>query len=349
MRKRVVVLLGILGLVCSDLFGQEAGKSAADSVVIRVGASSKVIFAIDKADLETLKYYDFQALMQDMIRKLEADDTTMLKTPSSEYLKADTETTVDQEESDESYDWPEEYQDDEDSNDDHWERYSGRHERERDRGRRRTHNSLNFDLGMNNLLSEGKFPDSNNDQYTVKPWGSWYVGINSTFRTQVSKKFFLEWGGGISWYNFKFQDPKTLITKDPDMVVFSQDPRDLDFTKSKLTVTYINASFVPVLDFGNNRRKPMLFDNYNSDSFRIGLGPYIGYRIDSYTKQVYEVNGDKEKEKNHDGFFIENIRYGARFQVGFRDFDLFLNYDMNELFSEGRGPNVNAFSFGVTF
>lgn len=93
----------------------------------------------------------------------------------------------------------------------------------------------------------------------------------------------------------------------------------------------------------------MLFDSHGSNSFRIGAGPYLGYRIDSYAKQMYKDGGDKKRDRNHDSYYLENIRYGARLQIGFNDFDLFFNYDMNELFSEGKGPALNAFSFGVTF
>jgi hypothetical protein len=43
------------------------------------------------------------------------------------------------------------------------------------------------------------------------------------------------------------------------------------------------------------------------------------------------------------------MRYGLRGQIGFNDIDLFVNYDMNDLFTEGKGPQLNAFSFGITF
>lgn len=36
-------------------------------------------------------------------------------------------------------------------------------------------------------------------------------------------------------------------------------------------------------------------------------------------------------------------------QIGVRSADFFINYDMNELFATGKGPKLNAFSFGVTF
>lgn len=314
---------------------QAQGK-AADSVVIRVGDASKVIFSIhDKADLETLKHYDFQALMNDMIVKLEKKDTTPLNKPSHNYLKdsltqasapADSlpKTTTESEE-----DW-------------------GRHKHHH-WGTRRTYHSWNFDIGTNNYLEKGKFPDQTNALYSVKPWGSWYVGINSIFRTHITGKLFLEWGAGVSWYNFKFQNERVNISKDDKSVIFAEDTRDLDFQKSKLTATYVNASLVPVIDFGGNRKKAAFLDGNHSQSFRLGAGPYVGYRMDSYSKQMYISDGHKEKEHNHDSFYLDNIRYGMRLQIGFRDVDVFFNYDMNKLFVANKGPELNAFSFGVTF
>ncbi|MEQ9415627.1 MAG: hypothetical protein RIF39_17450, partial [Cyclobacteriaceae bacterium] len=326
MKKRIIILLLIFGGMSRLAFSQ---TTAPDSVVIKIGESSKVIFAIHKNDLQTLKYYDFQALMNDMITKLENEDRSNVSTPPSDYLinndDAPSVANDDDDDNNETYEWPE----DEDSNrrygnddDSGWVTYEGndrsyrsneRHEGRSYRGRRTT-SSINFDIGTNNFLSDGEFPDSNNDLYTVKPFGSWYVGINSVQRTRLSRKFFLEWGIGVSWYNFKFENQRTIMTKDDVGVTFSTDMRDLDFKKSKLTASYVNASFVPVIDFGGNRRKPMLFDSRGANSFRIGVGPYAGYRIGSYTKQVFEENGDKERDRNHDNYFLENIRYGARLQ-----------------------------------
>lgn len=359
MLKKISVLLFLMGGITGHVFSQ---ATPPDSIVIKVGESSKVIFAIHKSDLQTLKYYDFQALMNDMIKKLEKDDSSTLQAPPSNYLKnQDENTIVTESKTGTTYEWPEDESShdrfDNDNDDNGWVTYENndrsyrngeRDNHKRYRGRRTSH-SINFDVGTNNFLSDGKFPDSNNDLYTVKPFGSWYVGINSIQRTRIAGKLFLEWGVGVSWYNFKFENEKTIMSKDDTGVVFATDMRDLDFKKSKLTASYVNASFIPVFDFGGNRRKPMLFDSRSANSFRLGVGPYVGYRIDSYTKQVYVENNDKNKDRNHDNFYIDNIRYGTRLQIGFQDVDLFFNYDMNELFSKGKGPALNAFSFGVTF
>ena len=91
------------------------------------------------------------------------------------------------------------------------------------------------------------------------------------------------------------------MSKDNNGVNFSEDARDFNFIKSKLTATYLNASLIPLIDFSGNRRRSTLFEGHGSDSFRIGAGPYVGYRIDSYTKQVYKDEGDKRRNREPEG------------------------------------------------
>lgn len=314
------------------LFSTLGFSQAPDTVIVKVGEGSKVILSIkDKKDLETLKKYNFQKLMDKMIYKLETRDSTQLNRQASEFLKKDSvpQPVVAQESSNESSS------------------YSSRHER-RYHGRR-THNSFSVDIGTNNYLNNGKFPDQSNSLYSVRPWGSWYVGLNSIYRTRMANKFFLEWGGGVSWYNFKFENNQTQVTKDNTGVVFAEDSRNFSFTKSKLTAAYVNIQAVPVIDFGGNRRKPSFFDGRSGSGFRIGVGPYVGYLIDSYTKQVYTDNNSKKREVHHNNYYLNNLRYGLRAQIGFNDVDFFFNYDMNQLFADNKGPQLNAFSFGISF
>lgn len=324
--------LGLMTLAITGFFTGSRAQ-AGDSVIIRVGKESKVIFSIkDKADLETLKHYDFQALMNDMVQKLEKRDTTAIAKPSSVYRKDSVQTAA--------VEKTVETRTDEDND---------REDRAyRKRWGRRTHHTFNIDIGMNNYLEDGKFPSGSNQLYAVKPWGSWYVGLNSVLRTHVTGKFFMEWGGGVTWYNFKFSDTRVVMSKDDNGVIFSQDTRDFEFTKSKLTAAYINASIVPVMDFGESSRRNSFFGHHHSSSFRIGMGPYVGYLLDSYSKQVHMENGDKVKNHTHDNYYLSNLRYGLRLQLGFRGTDLFFNYDMNQLFVENKGPKLNAFSFGIT-
>jgi hypothetical protein len=307
-----------------------AQAKPADTVVVELAKTSKVVFTIqDRSDLETLKQYDFQALFNDILSKLENKDTAKIKAIDT----TQTENIVRNEVVLET--WGKEDEDDDDWDDHKYRHHSTRH-------------SFNFDFGTNNYLEDGDFPDNDGAQYAVRPWGSWYIGLNSVLRTQVSRKFFIEWGAGVSWYNFKFQDKSTMITEDDAGVNFEPDPRDLSFEKSRLKVFYLNASLIPVLDFGGSSRKARFWNSHNS-TFRIGAGPYAGYRIDSSSKVVYKEDGEKEKDKENNNFYLNNLRYGVRVQIGVRSADFFFNYDLNELFIANKGPKLNAFSFGVIF
>jgi hypothetical protein len=213
-----------------------------------------------------------------------------------------------------------------------------------------------MDFGFNNYLDEGSFPNERNAPYTVKSWGSWYVALAPAWQTHIGGRFALNYGAGVSWYNFKFQDPTVQLTMGEDGVIFDNFPADQRITKSKLTTSYIQAKLIPMLDFGYRPRKKVLDDGtvlrstgYKNSRFRIGVGPYAGYRIGGHTKIVDRTNGGKDKTRVNDHFFLTNFRYGLRLQLGISEVDFFVNYDFNTLFADQRGPKLNAFSFGVTF
>ena len=214
--------------------------------------------------------------------------------------------------------------------------------------------SFNIDLGMNNYLENGEFPEVNGASYAVKPWGSWYVALNSNHKFHVTGPLFIEWGKGISWYNFKFDNEDIRIDVENDTLVFFEDPRTLNTVKSKLTASYINMSIIPIIDFSRGHKQvksysyeSFNFTKYKKRGFRIGAGPYFGYRLGSHSKFVYKDNG-REKEKGRDNFMLNNWRYGMRVQAGYKALDIFFNYDLNNLFLGNSNPSLNAFSFGIT-
>jgi len=341
LQKLIVVAILILSPVL------HYAQTKADTVIINFGSSSKMVFYInEKGDLQALESYDLNALVSDMKTKIEADTTTNTEEDGDQYLKDSVntatttlETEVDsnnKEDDNYSYNNEENDHDERDRDYDEW----------RNRGDRNivinnrlgSNHFINFDFGINNYLEDGKSPSSNNSQYTVKPWGSWYFAINSVHKSHITGNLSVEWGAGISWYNFKFEDASTRLVKtDTDLQFVSSSVGD-SFKKSKLTASFVNVNLVPVLDFGSSRKK----------GFRIGVGGYGGYRLGSHTKYRYKLDGSREKDKDKDNFYLSNWRYGARLQLGFKGTDIFVNYDLNDLFSEGRAPKLNAFSFGIT-
>lgn len=367
---KFIAAFAITGLVCLSGMSQSPEEASQDTVIINFGNKSKIIiYADSKEDLEAMLDYDINAMLHDLsITIAEADEDVQylkIEDESGErYLKDTTivikkETTnlkkevgvrignykveVDIDELDE-----EEFENiEEDGIIINKEIYE-------EEAPLRTKHSFNVYLGMNSYTDDANYAAS--DRISVRPWGSWYVALSSILKTPVSGPLFLEWGVNVSWYNFKLEDENVRIVKGEDRILFVPAGTEIDGRKSKLTASFINASFVPMLDFSYGRRQvksqeigsgSVKLTKYKKQGFRIGAGVYAGYRLGSHTKFKFKEEGDSEKDKDSGRLYLNNFRYGARFQMGYKGLDLFFNYDLNNLFENNKGPEVNAFSFGI--
>ena len=293
----------------------------------------------DQKDLEDLDKYDINAMLKDLNQQLknndDSSDMIIIEDVSGEkYLNTETEagyTNVDQEE---------------------------RYDSERYHKRRRSHIETSYrfgvDFGLNNYLEDGKFPDQSGALYTVRPM-SWNIAINSNWRSHLTGRLFMDWGPNIMWYNYFFQNKNTRIIRTEDGVEFVENDPPVGAQSSKLGITYINFQAVPILYLGQSKRSRYSgwpcdwCSKYKFRGIRIGLGGYSGYRIDSWSKFVYkDESGKKQRDKQKDNYYFNNWRYGIRFLFGFRGLTLYTNYDLNSLFSSGRGPELHAISFGIT-
>lgn len=342
-----------LAIVAMTLAGQAMTSHKSDTVIIKIGNSRIIIQTDSKEELKALSAYDINKMLADLKVSLEGqegDKTITIEKDGEGYalvgnnearqgnFSSDTTrrgnvTIKITENKDRNYQWKTAKNG----------RVSG------------TENNFLFELGTNNWLEDGKFPSESNAAYTVRPWGSWYVAMGQVNKTSISGPLFLEWGGNISWYNWKFQDDNIRVAKGDNTVSFYEQTELPNPIKSKLTASYLNVSIVPMLDFGYGRDEIEKADGTKKkvtvskrSGFRIGAGMYAGYRMGSKHKFVYK-DGRRNDDKEFSDFYLTNFRYGIRGQVGFRGTDFFVNYDLNDVFAENRGPKMNAVSFGVIF
>ncbi|PZX61028.1 outer membrane protein with beta-barrel domain [Algoriphagus ratkowskyi] len=201
---------------------------------------------------------------------------------------------------------------------------------------------FNLDLGVNNYLEDGKFPTSDKP-YAVKGWGSWEVGLNFMASQRISKGFYWNFGLGFQFYNFKFENRDFQAVKGDDTIDFIQ-RLDVDGSKSKISASYLTAMTLLELDFGK------MNDN-GRQGVRLAAGPYAGYRLGGQSKYVYrELDGsNRSKDKQDTGLYLQNFRYGIRGELGIGRVTFFTTYDLNELFQEGKGPELNPITFGIVF
>lgn len=214
---------------------------------------------------------------------------------------------------------------------------------------------LDFEIGFNNYLGNGDFPSSS-DLFQIKPISSLYAGLKWNHTSYISGPLYLEWGGGLNWYNFKFENAATRLDPNGGQLNFIEAQGLNSIIKSKLKVTYLTFQAVPMFDFGKGKR---IVRRYAEDDvrvgfssrrgFRIGVGPYAGLRLNNKAKYIYRNDDGRQKDKEKGGFFVNDFRYGLRAQIGINGFDMFMMYDMNKLFEEGKGPELSPITIGVTF
>jgi hypothetical protein len=202
---------------------------------------------------------------------------------------------------------------------------------------------FNFDLGVNNYLDESGSIPTSDMPYSVKGWGSWMVGVNWMAAQRISKGFYWDFGIGFHFYNFKFENRDYQAVRGETAIDFIQRD-DVDGFKSKISSSYLTATTMLELDFGK-------MNDQSKRGLRLAVGPYVGYRLGGQSKYVYrELEGSgRHKDKEATGLYLENLRYGIRGEIGIGRVKFFSTYDLNQLFQDGKGPELNPITFGIVF
>jgi hypothetical protein len=208
---------------------------------------------------------------------------------------------------------------------------------------------MNLYLGLNGL--SGEVPQINATIYPMnylqsdtelKPFSSRYVSVefSESLTLVKGKKRAFRLGLGISfdWYNFMF-DHNRLVQKANQGAIFQPkfdaQRNEIALSKNKLTVSYINIPIMPHVVFTKNSGVQM-----------IGLGGYVGYRIDSWTKSIEEKTENLHRVSSN--FNLNQFRYGLRAEFAFKKIpSLFFNYDLSPLFEKNSSPNLAGFNFGI--
>lgn len=195
---------------------------------------------------------------------------------------------------------------------------------------------FNVYLGLNNFTNKVGVAASS-DLLALKPFGSRYFSMGWTKSANITNgpnaRLKLGIGVNFSWYNFMLENSNNIWTKGPSQVEIV--PSSTSLKKSKLTISYIDVPLIPYLAFKEGK----FIEHF-------GFGGYVGYRLGSHSKTKSNNRGKKEHEYNN--FYLNDFRYGLTLQLGINNFaDLFVNYDLNDLFKTNKGPHLSGLSFGV--
>lgn len=356
MKTKSYILAFLLIMIASAGFASQ--KVQSDTVIIKFGNNSQIMILTDNPeDLKDIEKYDLNKILKELNATLDdSGDTKYLvieDESGKKYLKNTVITVEDSNNNKTIYVSTDVDEEDEDDEEDEYDfKYYNKYT---NYNKKKTKSFFEIEIGSSNWFEDGGFASQSN--YTVKPWGSWYVGLASKQRTSLGGPLFLEWGPSISWYNWKFEDESVRIIETEDEILFNStrgtSSGDIDFIKSKLTTSHLNFSFVPVLDFSYKTKKierngvTKKITTSRRRGVRFGLGGYAGLRLGGKTKFVVKEGGGRDREKDKDDYSQSNFRYGVRAQFGFKGLDFFANYDLSNVFQDGVRPELNGFSFGI--
>ncbi|RYD77793.1 MAG: hypothetical protein EOP53_12390, partial [Sphingobacteriales bacterium] len=163
--------------------------------------------------------------------------------------------------------------------------------------------------------------------------------INSTlhiFRTGVNifrHKIYTTFGLTYDMHDYRFAQNTTLLA-DTNRFAYIESPYKLE--KNKLSAQYLTLPVM--LQFETKPMRP-------NQSFKIGVGGWAGFLVNSYTKQKSEERG---KQHLHDNFSLNTLNYGVRGQIGYGMFTLYSQYSLSPLFKKNVGaPELNPITFGI--
>lgn len=199
-----------------------------------------------------------------------------------------------------------------------------------------------IDIGLNGFLnSNNSFSLNTSDQFlNLNQAKSWTFSLNfAEFNIGLIKKHIgLVTGAGLQFNNYRF-DKNITLSGDSAKLTYYTDTV-LKFQKNKMVVTYLTIPLL--LEF-------QLPVNSHHDILHLSGGIIGGLRIGTHTKQVFDINGNENKEKQREDFHLSPITYALTGRLGYNGVSLFVNYSLSSLLKSNEGPEVYPWSAGISF
>jgi opacity protein-like surface antigen len=194
--------------------------------------------------------------------------------------------------------------------------------------------SLLFAVGVN-VLQDAP------EQFNLKTWGSKSVNIYYLYDVNIgASRISFHPGIGLGLEKYEIESPVTPVFRETVTGISEPGPilimDSLQFVygtglykKNRLSANYID---VP-LEFSwvSNKTNPKA-------GFKVTLGGKAGVLFGSQMKIKYTVGDDTRKDKLKRDWNLNPFRYSAHARVGYSAFNLYVEYQLSDLFDAGEGP-----------
>lgn len=220
--------------------------------------------------------------------------------------------------------------------------YNGQEDKE-ERQSKRTTSQFVFAAGLNNVVTDGSVQKSD-----FRYLGSHFYEWGLTYNSRILKNNNLlhaKYGFSVMYNNLRATDNRYFIA-DGNQTNLEVNPIRQDDSRFK----NVNLVFPVHLEFDFTKSKEREGKTYfkTHDSFRVGLGGYVGTNLKSKQYINYDIDGYKSREITKGDFNVDNFIYGLSTYVGYKATSLYLKYDLNPLFKDNAVKQNNV-SLGLRF
>lgn len=209
---------------------------------------------------------------------------------------------------------------------------------EKKRRERLHYNGFSMNLGLTNYLTPSGTTTKGADAgYALNAASSRYITLGWKWHQQLGHSpFGVNYGFEFAWQNFMLRDSYQFVSTDSGtQLIDLRNTPGTSVTKSKLVQSSIKI--------------PLALETHFGKGWVLELGGFAGLRIGSHSKLKYEQDGDTKKDFAYGNFDLTDFHYGGRAVIRHRGFGLFGEYQGNTLFASGKGPELHAMQFGITF
>lgn len=208
---------------------------------------------------------------------------------------------------------------------------------------KRTTSDLVFAIGFNNAIIEG---ESLNDS-PYKLGGSGFVELGWAWKTRVlqnSNAVRFKYGFSFQWNKLDIKD-NLYFNEVNNVVTLEEYP--LNLNKSKFRTT--NLVFPVHFEFGPSKKidRDTYFRYSTHNQFKIGIGAYGGFMLQSMQKLKYKEDGHRQKDK-FKSYNTNDLVYGVSSYLAWGDVGLYFKYDLSPIF-KNQAYDQNNISLGIRF
>jgi hypothetical protein len=169
---------------------------------------------------------------------------------------------------------------------------------------------------------------------------SWFFNLNfAEINIGIYKKHIgFTSGLGLQLCNYRLKSKNNILIGDSSSLIYYQDT--INYQKNKLVVNYLTLPLLIEFNIPVNNKKDKFFFNF---------GVIGALRIGSHTKEVFELNGEKQKQKQRNDYHLSALKYDLTTRIGYNNLSLFVNYGLSTFLNKNEGPELYPWSAGLGF